>query len=87
VIDDPAFHAKGYPTPPGLRRGAVRPEAALVHEQPSEVIRPYEAVRNADAPDALLLIFPWTTYEAAASAAKWDRAAARVRARDPRPRS
>jgi Family of unknown function (DUF5996) len=59
------------PDAPGLRRGAVRPESALVHKQPSEFIRPYEAVRNADAPDALLLIFLSTTDETAANAAKW----------------
>jgi hypothetical protein len=40
-----------------------------------EFILPYDAVRNAATPDAVLLDFLQTTYEAAANGANWDRAA------------
>jgi hypothetical protein len=53
-----------------------------------EFILPYDAVGNAAAPDETLLDFLQTTYEAAANAAGWDRAALECpqgRAKVPRP--
>ena len=40
-----------------------------------EWILPYEAVRTAANPDAMVLDFFQSTYEAAATLGKWDRAA------------
>ena len=40
-----------------------------------EFVLPYEIVRTAPDPDALLLEFLQSTYEAAAASADWDRAA------------
>ena len=40
-----------------------------------EFVLPYEAVRSAKDPDATLLAFMQSTYEAAAKAGRWDRAA------------
>jgi hypothetical protein len=40
-----------------------------------EFILPYDAVRQAAAPDEALLDFLQSTYEAAATLAHWDRAA------------
>jgi Family of unknown function (DUF5996) len=40
-----------------------------------EFVLPYEAVRTAASPDTALLDFLQSTYEAAADAGKWDRAA------------
>jgi hypothetical protein len=40
-----------------------------------EFILPYEAVRQADDPDAMLLAFFQSTYEAAANLGHWDRVA------------
>jgi hypothetical protein len=40
-----------------------------------EFILPYEAVRQADDPDAMLLAFLQSTYEAAANLGHWDRVA------------
>jgi hypothetical protein len=54
---------------------AVRPEAAFFSEDLHEFILPYDVVRTAEAPDAMLLEFLQSTYEAAADAANWDRAA------------
>jgi hypothetical protein len=50
-----------------------------------EFILPYDAVRNAAAPDETLLDFLQTTYEAAANAAGWDRAALEYPPGGPRP--
>ena len=73
-IDYPAFYAYAYPAPTGFRSAPVRPEAAFWHEELSEFVLPYEAVRAAADPDAALLAFLNATYEAAADLGKWDRA-------------
>jgi hypothetical protein len=39
----------------------------------SEFLLPYDVVRTANSPDEVLLSFLQTTYEAAATVAKWDR--------------
>ena len=85
AIDYPAFYSYAYPTPPGFAARPVRPEAAFFHEQLGEFILPYDAVRNGQTPDATLLQFLQTTYEAAADAAKWDRAALEYGPEGPRP--
>ena len=74
-LGEPAFYAYAYPEPDGFRKYAVRPEAAYYHEQMGEFILPYEAVRTADDPDAALMDFLQSTYEAAADLAGWDRSA------------
>jgi hypothetical protein len=74
-IDEPAFYSYAYPAPPGFRDAAVRPAAAFFHQGLGEFVLPYEAVRSAADPDAELLAFLTSTYEAAAVSAGWDRAA------------
>jgi hypothetical protein len=73
AIDYPAFYSYAYPEPAGFRSTKVRPEAAFFSEALGEFILPYDAVRTAAAPEAALLDFLQSTYEAAANAAKWDR--------------
>jgi hypothetical protein len=73
AIDYPAFYSYAYPEPAGFRAAKVRPEAAFFSEAVGEFILPYDAVRTAADPDAALLDFLQSTYEAAANAAKWDR--------------
>jgi hypothetical protein len=73
AIDYPAFYSYAYPEPAGFRTTKVRPEAAFFSEALGEFILPYDAVRGADNPDAALLAFLQSTYEAAAINAKWDR--------------
>jgi Family of unknown function (DUF5996) len=85
VIDYPAFYSYGYPMPKGFAATPVRPKAAFFHEQLGEFILPYDAVRTAPVPDALLLDFLQTTYEAAANGANWDRAALEYGPDGPRP--
>ncbi|WP_108659991.1 DUF5996 family protein [Acuticoccus kandeliae] len=72
-IDYPAFYAYAYPAPNGYRAAPVAPDGAFWHEDLSEFILPYEAVQGAADPDAALLAFLVSTYEAAANLAKWDR--------------
>lgn len=73
-LGEAAFYAYAYPEPDGFREAVVAPEAAYFHEELGEFILPYEAVRAAD-PDAALLTFLQTTYEAAADLARWNRPA------------
>jgi hypothetical protein len=87
-IDHAAFYSYAYPEPDGFRATAVRPQRAFFNNQIGEFILPYDAVRTATDPDAALLAFLQSTYEAAANAGKWDRAAlecAPGRAGVPRP--
>jgi hypothetical protein len=70
-----AFYSYAYPEPAGFSSTPVRPAAAFFSPELKEFILPYDAVRTADAPDRMLLDFLQSTYEAAANAAKWDRAA------------
>lgn len=72
-VDYPAFYAYAYPAPNGFRATAVRPDAAFWHEALSEFILPYDAVQTANDPDAALLAFLVSTYEAAADLGGWDR--------------
>ena len=72
--DYPLFYSYAYPQPAGFRESAVRPEAAFFSQTLGEFVLPYEVVRTAADPDALLLAFLQSTYEAAAESANWDRA-------------
>ncbi len=69
------FYSFIYPEPAtGYREQPVAPPQARYDEDYGEFLLPYAAVRTADDPDATLLAFLQTTYEAAAIAAGWDRA-------------
>lgn len=74
-VDEPAFYSYAYPAPPGFGAAKIRPTAAFFHEPLGEFLLPYGAVRTARDPDAVLLEFLQSTYEAAADLGKWDRAA------------
>jgi hypothetical protein len=69
-----AFYSYAYPEPPGFRDrpagGGGTFDATL-----GEFILPYDAMRAAPDPDAVLLDFLMSTYAAAADTAQWDRAA------------
>jgi len=68
-----AFYSYAYPEPAGYRDRAVT-SGAHFDTTLGEFILPYDAVRTAADPDALLLDFLSTTYAAAAAAGGWDRA-------------
>jgi uncharacterized protein DUF5996 len=74
-ILEPAYYAYAYPEPAGCPEAPIRPEAAGYDLALREWILPYHAVCTAADPDAALLAFAQSTYEAAATLARWDRAA------------
>jgi len=71
----PFFFAYAYPSPTGFADAAVRPAEARFDKQLGEFVLPYDAVCESADPDAALLEFAQSTYEAAANLAGWDRAA------------
>lgn len=79
--DEGTFYGYAYPVPPGFAEHPVEPAAASYENELGEFLLPYTAVREADDPDADLLAFFQSTYEAAADLAKWDRNALEVGAR------
>lgn len=73
--EEGVFYSYAYPEPSGFREIARLPEGARWDDGLGEFVLPYELMRTAPDPDALLLEFLQLTYEAAADAARWDRAA------------
>jgi uncharacterized protein DUF5996 len=73
-VEFPAFYSYAYPAPEEFAAAKVRPDAAYFSKELGEFILPYDAVRAARDPRALLMEFLQSTYEAAADLAKWDRA-------------
>jgi hypothetical protein len=76
-----AFYAYAYPEPEGFADYPVAPADAGYDVKLREFLLPYDVVRRADDPDAVLLAFLQTTYEAAADLGGWDRAALERRER------
>jgi hypothetical protein len=70
-----AFYAYAYPAPAGYAEASVEPAAAAYDAVMGEFLLPYDAVRTAADPDAALLAFCRSTYDAAADLGGWDRAA------------
>lgn len=69
------FYSYAYPVPDAMAEAKVRPDAAFWNADLGEFLLPYEAVRTAPDPEATLLSFLQSTYEAAAVSGRWDRAA------------
>jgi hypothetical protein len=74
-IDYAAFYSYAYPAPEGFGAAAVKPKDAVFSKELGEFLLPYDAVRTARDPDAALMEFLQSTYDAAANLAKWDRKA------------
>ena len=74
AFPEAAFYSYAYPEPPGFRDRPVT-AGAYFDAKLGEFILPYDKVRAAADPDALLLDFLSTTYAAAADCGGWDRAA------------
>lgn len=73
--EEGSFYAYAYPEPDGFREHPVRPDAAYYYRDGGQFLLPYKTVRTARDPDATLLEFLQSTYEAAADLGKWDRGA------------
>ena len=67
-----AFYSYAYPTPAGFSEAPVGPEGATWSAAMGEWLLPYELVRSADDPQAVLLRFLQSTYRAAADLGHWD---------------
>jgi hypothetical protein len=79
-VTEPAFYSYAYPVPQGCDIAAIAPAAAMYQPDLREWILPYEAVRAASDPDAMIAEFLESTYEAAAGLAGWDVASLRASA-------
>ena len=73
-LGEAAFYSYAYPGPAGFADWPVKPEAASFNADLGEFILPYEAIRESN-PRRALLEFLQSTYEGAATLAKWDRGA------------
>lgn len=69
----PVFYSYAYPEPVGFSAAPIKPAAAFYSPAFREFMLPYDAVRQAESPDGILLQFLQTTYEASANLANWDR--------------
>lgn len=69
------FYSYVYPEPEGYREFPIATPGAYFSPELGEFVLPYELVRTAADPDAMLLRFLQGTYEAAATCARWDRSA------------
>ncbi len=78
AVEGPAYYSYAAPQPAGIEGALVRPGGAGWNAQLSEFILMYDDVRRADSPEKALHEFFESTYEAAATLAKWDRAALEV---------
>jgi hypothetical protein len=74
AVPEPVFYSYAYPEPPGFAQTRVRPEAASYSNILHEFLLPYDAVRTAESPDAALLAFARSVYDAVATLGYWDRA-------------
>lgn len=70
-----AFYVYAYPEPEGYGNARLITPGAFYDKNVGQFILPYDAVREASDPDALLLGFLQETYAAAADLAHWDRTA------------
>src|SRR5215469_7510399 len=73
--DFPAFYSYAYPAPTGFADAQPAPEGAYFDSKLGEFLLPYEAVRGAASPEAVLMAFLESTYGIAAELGGWDRGA------------
>jgi hypothetical protein len=74
-VQEPAFYAYAAPEPEGLKTAAIEPDVAYYHTELGEFVLPYETVRSTRSPADTLRAFLRSTYDRAATLARWDRAA------------
>jgi hypothetical protein len=75
MMPDPIFYSYAYPEPRGFSEALMQPAFAKYNPQLKEFILSYEQMRQAESPDAALLEFARSTYDAASTLGNWDRAA------------
>jgi len=75
---EPFFYSYAYPEPAGYAEYRLAPGQGSYNSAFGEFVLPYEAMRQSPDPDATLLGFLQSTYDAAAECGKWDRAALEI---------
>ncbi|WP_431245548.1 DUF5996 family protein [Leifsonia xyli] len=68
--EEGAFYSYAYPAPEGFAEAPV-PEGAFYSEELGEFLLPYETVRAAADPDALVMEFLQATFDAAERLGRW----------------
>ena len=72
-FEGPVYYSYSYPEAQGFKDVLVKPAGAYYESRMGEFILPYEQVRKSHSPQQSLLSFLQSTYEAAATASKWER--------------
>lgn len=72
-IEGPAFYAYCAPEPPGFSTARIRPGHAFYNPPTKGFVLMYDEVRKSSDPDAMILEFCRSAYEAAARLGGWDR--------------
>jgi len=75
AMPDAIFYSYAYPEPRGFSEAKLQPSFASYNPQLKEFVLPYEQMRKTESPDATLLEFARSTYDAASTLGNWDRAA------------
>jgi hypothetical protein len=70
---EPIFYSYCYPSPDAFSEADIKPDQAFWSNDLGEYILKYDDVRMSNNPEAMLLDFMKTTYEAAADTGNWDR--------------
>ncbi|MGH6888070.1 MAG: DUF5996 family protein [Rhizomicrobium sp.] len=83
-IDVPAFYSYAYPAPAGFADAPVEPAEARFEKTLGEFVLPYDVVRRSGDPEATLMAFLQSTYDAAAGLGRWDRASLECEIGEPR---
>jgi len=68
----PAFYSYCYPTPPAFGQQSIEPPEAFFSNEMGEFLLLYEVVQRSENPEAKLLQFLRSTYNAAAKTGNWD---------------
>jgi len=68
-----AFYNYSYPEPNGFKETRINPDGNYYKVEMGEYLLPYADIQKAEDPEALLLEFLHSTYNAAADLANWDR--------------
>jgi Family of unknown function (DUF5996) len=75
AVPTPIFYSYAYPEPPGFTEAKIQPSSGAYNAKMREFVLPYDDVRTTKSPDDVLLEFAQSTYDAASTLGKWDRAA------------
>ena len=71
----PVFYAYCYPTPEDFAKQPIAPKEAFFSPELGEFLLAYQVVQESPSPEATLMEFLQSTYEAAANTGNWDRRA------------